>query len=757
MTRLTPDALFDLLPAIYRNRDGENGPLRALMMVLAEQGRLLERDIERLYDNAFIETCDEWAVPYLGDLLGVRNLHGLGEVVGFSQRSRVANALAYRRRKGTATMLEQLARDTTGWPARAVEFFEHVATTQHINHPRLHNHRAPDLRRSDVLDRIDTPFDTVAHTADVRRIASGRGLHNIPNVGVFLWRLQAYPLEATEARPVTDPPDGRYWLHPYGLDAPLFNEPQTETEITHLAEEVNVPAPLRRRPLYEELVARREAFRAEVAPDPVYFGSEEQSRGHSLASVVGVVLDGEVLRPEQILICDLSNWTVPGSEAITDRDGETMQTRVSIDPVLGRLVTLGGPPGPSRVEVGHAYGFPGDVGGGPYDRQASLADALPQGPTWSARVSKAAGWLSVPEVIEAENRFGSLEEALHHSARGWHTQPAGAVGVITVEDGSTYAESLVGPNRIRIPEGSRLVIAAGTRADDGTPRLTERRAHLLTDVVVEGIAPPTSTTPGVLALDGFLIEGEVRVIGSSESASLGGLRVAHCTVGLQEATSPRGVTVGGSASANRELVLDIDHSLCGRISAPETIGGIRLRDTVVQGRGYALAETPDRPGPPASIERCTLFGRVHVREISLGSETLFTEPVIVERLQSGCVRFSYVPSGSRTPRRFRCQPDLALRKRAEALRLGPNESLPLVERTRILGRLRPSFTAVRYGEPALAQLAERCAGEIRTGAEDGSEMGVWSHLKQPQRLANLNAGLEDYLRFGLEAGVLFVT
>jgi hypothetical protein len=44
------------------------------------------------------------------------------------------------------------------------------------------------------LELIDTPFDTAAHTVDVRRIANRRGKHNIPNVGIFLWRLQAYPL-----------------------------------------------------------------------------------------------------------------------------------------------------------------------------------------------------------------------------------------------------------------------------------------------------------------------------------------------------------------------------------------------------------------------------------------------------------------------------------------------------------------------------------------------------------------------------------
>jgi len=64
---------------------------------------------------------------------------------------------------------------------------------------------------------------------------------------------------------------------------------------------------------------------------------------------------------------------------------------------------------------------------------------------------------------------------------------------------------------------------------------------------------------------------------------------------------------------------------------------------------------------------------------------------------------------------------------------------------------------VHYGHPAYAQLGLTCAEEISTGAEDGSEMGVFSSLKQPQREANLRIRLEEYLPFGLEAGLIYVT
>src|SRR5258708_24385572 len=65
--------LCDLLPVVYRQRDFEAGePLLRLLGVIAEQVDVIESDIAQLYENWFIETCDDWAVPYIGDLIGYR-------------------------------------------------------------------------------------------------------------------------------------------------------------------------------------------------------------------------------------------------------------------------------------------------------------------------------------------------------------------------------------------------------------------------------------------------------------------------------------------------------------------------------------------------------------------------------------------------------------------------------------------------------------------------------------------------------------
>ena len=71
--------------------------------------------------------------------------------------------------------------------------------------------------------------------------------------------------------------------------------------------------------------------------------------------------------------------------------------------------------------------------------------------------------------------------------------------------------------------------------------------------------------------------------------------------------------------------------------------------------------------------------------------------------------------------------------------------------------MRPQFSSLRYGRPDYCQLSQLCAAEIRQGADDEAEMGAFHDLYQPQRESNLRVRLEEYLRFGLEAGVFYAS
>jgi hypothetical protein len=215
--------LNELLPAVYRLRDAEQGyPLRSLLALVAEQAGLIKANTDELWDDLFIETCAEWIIPYIGDLVGNNPFY---EVAG-RRRPDVAKTIYYRRRKGTLSMLEELAGDVTGWGAHAVAFFELLGWFQNLEHLRFQSGWA-NVRSLAVMDRVNGAFDSISHSVDVRKIAQTEGWHNIHNIGFFLWRLENYPLSKVVARQAVLPNTHGYHFSPLGNPAPLFNDPGT--------------------------------------------------------------------------------------------------------------------------------------------------------------------------------------------------------------------------------------------------------------------------------------------------------------------------------------------------------------------------------------------------------------------------------------------------------------------------------------------------------------------------------------------------
>ena len=99
------------------------------------------------------------------------------------------------------------------------------------------------------------------------------------------------------------------------------------------------------------------------------------------------------------------------------------------------------------------------------------------------------------------------------------------------------------------------------------------------------------------------------------------------------------------------------------------------------------------------------------------------------------MRFSYLPLTSATARRYRCQPT----------------------DTASAHRVFPQFTSTDLGQPGYLQLAASCPPEITEGAEDEGEMGAFHFLQGGRRVRNLVANLDQYLRFGMEAGIFRVS
>ena len=80
-----------------------------------------------------------------------------------------------------------------------------------------------------------------------------------------------------------------------------------------------------------------------------------------------------------------------------------------------------------------------------------------------------------------------------------------------------------------------------------------------------------------------------------------------------------------------------------------------------------------------------------------------------------------------------------------------------VQHWQITQRLTPSFTSERYGDPGYAQLSITCADELRSGAEEGGEIGAFHLLHQSQRALNLRSVIDEFLPAGAEAGIFYLT
>lgn len=756
----SPDKLYNLLPALYRERDAAEGyPLRALLGIISEQALLVEADIQKLWDNLFIETCEPWVIPYIGDLVSnnplydtsrnkspdtaaqlFRDLIGrdLRPPIAARLRADVAKTIYYRRRKGTLPMLEELARDVTGWPAHAVEFFELLGWHQHLEHLRFQSSWV-DVRSVERMDRVDGPFDEASHTVDVRQISQFEGWHNIHNIGFFQWRLRSYPLKRIPARQVASPgPRWRYHFSPLGNPAPLFSRLRREGDEAGLATELHIPGPIRRSFFYEDLVRFNQIPLPQRPDFTNLYGLFEDAPGSTMTPCPDcsffIFLNGTPVPPGQIVCRRLEPW--PATQPVG--------SIIAIDVENGRMAVGTGltlPPGTTGPDVSYHYGFSADMGGGSYEREKWLVrPALPS--------------------LRLEVREGGalpVHATLLSALTAW--QAAGKPNtVVTITDSRNYAL----PPTIELTNENWLVIQA---QNTQRPLLQTDPAGL--EITVH--APLVANDPDRRAeftLSGVLVEGFVRVTGD-----LGRFRLLHTTLvpgrglkedgGTQTTNASLEVSAGlAGAPLNAQLRVEVAFSITGQFLVPEHADGVWILDSIVDGiNGNALVAPGGGFAPPTNIERSTIFGRVRVKSLD-ASETIFSNAVETARTQDGCVRFSYVPPGSRTPRRYRCQPDLAVEKAIkEALQNNPalTPAAKAQIHTFIEGWLVPSFTARRYGLPAYAQLHLTSPYEIRTGAEDGSEMGAFCHLKQPQRESNLKIRLQEYLPFGLQAGIIYVT
>jgi hypothetical protein len=177
-----------------------------------------------------------------------------------------------------------------------------------------------------------------------------------------------------------------------------------------------------------------------------------------------------------------------------------------------------------------------------------------------------------------------------------------------------------------------------------------------------------------------------------------------------------------------------------------------LDATDPSGVAYAAAIDPvinrPEPGGALTLNGCTVIGKLYASLLTLVSDSiiwarlsdadlaaappLWSAPLWSARKQQGCVRFSFLPAGSITPRRFHCV-----------------EQAP--------GTPQPLFYSLRYGDPGYVKLAPSTDDAIRRGADDGGEMGCFHFLLAPLRESDLRVRMQEYIPVGLEFGIFYET
>lgn len=777
--------LFQLLPAVYRMRDAQiasaqilltsaqqaqltallqmqalqetlesdqlaelqllqtlaaRGPLESLLMVVCEQLEAVAYDLDRLYDDQFIETCAQWVIPYIGDLIGYQSVTGIAPEVD-DPRAEVAETISLRRRKGTILVIEQLARDATGWGAHAKEQFQVLADTQYMKHIRPWNFYAPNLRNWKPGLYIDTGFDGTAHKVDVRRIAStkgnGRGQYNIQNVAVFLWSLTAYSIMQSPLTPMAAGNTQCFRFSALGEDVPLFHRAISQGEqIATAAGPANVADRLRRRVLCADLSQG--------------VGSTYYGQGASLA----IYRNKQLLNPYQIGVADLAGkdgaWANLSTSIGPFANSEYV---VLVDPELGRLALADASQGETLSATWY-YGANANIGGGEYERNTAASPFA---------VANAAYVVPFPDP-----RFGTLQDALNYAVSLLALGNAVAVEI----SGEPAAEAIGDLAADEVPFVSASVTMAGALTVDlpGDATLELRAAdETVQALLLDGALTVTGDAGSQFALNGLVLVAQsafappatepalldvplVRPDGTENL--LAELMLTDCTLvpgwGFEAAT---GDDEPQQTLQPKTPALQLAANVVALTGTNSIVGGIRsnplatvsLTNCIVDATdagntAYAATVDDTAGGAALTMTGCTVVGRVHASVLQYVSDCIFwanddvlgTSGLVADRRQQGCVRFSYLPFRAVVPAQYKCVPQT-------------------------VAGVWPAFVTTRYGQPGYLKLMACTDDSIRRGADDGSEMGAYHFVMAPQRETDLKIRLQEYVPLGLEFGIVYQT
>jgi hypothetical protein len=801
------DRLWSLIPAIYRSLDAgptpkSNGPLREIINRIGAQAAVVRQSIDRLGENQSIELCDDWVIPYIGDLVATRLVSCLD---ADAQRIDVAKTIYYRRRAGTLGILEELAADIATIDARCVEFFRRLGRTRHQFDPPLsYQIENPvsgpigfisgslevvegligaysgtpaggfaDLRNRYAAANTGNAFDEFSYTADLRAPIESLGWYNIRNLGVFLWWLEAFPIAAgTPVAGGGNAADGVapcFTFDPSGRDIPLF-APSQRAATSQTAEEFwgeNWASPSE----WVLPVAIRETLWKQL----IISGTPQLLYGN--AFWIGLMAGG-VGSP------------VPVST-------------VAVHPERGRFSFPGGEP-IGNITVNYSFGLLLPIGAGGYNDDILTDLSLP---AVTATITGGATGTGLNAPLAAVTTSATLQIADSLTYTGPTqslTVPAGCTVAIDAQSGQRPV--------LRWTTGTALSPATwtivGEASTTGTPTVLALEGLWLVgaDIILQGTfdavylrmvtldpgtanAASTTTSFFEAAIDNqplspstLWIEGSVnnltleRSITGPIRARNGGIVVsltatdsviqsihthavttsipmpaaprlfdaASLAASLKFQTNPLAVTaLAGDAALSTALDTYT-------VNTTPDAALIALMTTAIQQFSQAQAEAAwplaladlalGLSECAVSLSRCTILGPTYTHLLS-ASESILDDVATVEDAQAGCIRFTAYAAGSTLHQPFR------------SVQIAPGSPL---FRTRNFDD--PEYVRLRDDADtfilAPGTTPNSCANgnpfeqTILKGAQNGSEMGVYCLAQVPLKRRGLALKFEEYAPIG---------
>jgi hypothetical protein len=778
-------SLYDRLPEIYRIRDQEQDPpgqLQAYLSLVEDAFGEIHKNIESLYHDLFIDTCDEWVIPYIGDLLGVTPLKG----EAWTQRADVADTIALRRRKGTLASIERLTYNLTQWGVHCVELLENLVWNQHLNHQRpdvggdppygLTREGRPrmtrftpirggtvTLRDPAMLSLLNTPFDPFAHVADVKPPAWGNIRYNLPNLAIFLWRLEDYRVQATqpvwrETTELVTSSSGeathlvKFDIHPLGRPVRLFNtypfDPDRQPPIVTELDETPGPIPMAR------LTQGSEAGRPEK-----YLSIDTYEPGDAAIATRALTDVGLQLHLPNLSGISWPAWTFRGANLCAWESGLPSTIKIGeivIDPVIGRLLfgvdsQAAADALQTHLLVTYTYGAVGPVGAHPISR-----DKAPE--QWHGET-----------VNKREVNFHSNPNGLQDSLNDIHESSSPIV--IEIQDSMTHTLDLGVisgiSNELGVPSlqlNRSLIIRA---ASNQRPIIQLDQPLRFRPTHVAGTTPEEQNQFNAV-MDHLTVRLEGLFITRSADfpvgepliarAALNKLEILNCTLdpgGYQQLDDNRAESYPalqlhepygfeGDAEENAfdqtpEIV--IQHTITGplRIDRGYTLF---LQDSIIDAGEdaaieFAVAGTDDPTddlvvgcGPPTRVNGITVFGRMRVESLQ-GRGGIWVHPLEVLNNQRGCIKFSYFSGqGDRLPQHHACV------KGTDA---------PL------------HFNSDLFEHPAYGQLAHTTDFRIRERGPRDDAMGAFGFLLEAHKWRNLQIRYREFMPVGIRPLLIPVT